>query len=474
MDLEHLASKIREEFPEALRDARTFRGEHTLDIRSEDILPVCRFLRDDPECRDMFIVVPAGTDLSLVVRPRSHPLLTRFQTVSGEKLVWTTFSQDQVDLDYSNPDVLARIVETLLVYVRYGAELVRLDAIAYIWKEAGTRCINLPQAHLVVRLFRSILDEAAPHVALVTETNVPHEENISYFGDGTNEAQLVYNFPLPPLVLHAILTESALRLSRWAADLSPPSPSATFLNYLASHDGIGVVPVKAILPEADVRMLVDRTLACGGHVSYKAETDGTLAPYELNINYWDALADPDGRAPLDTLVHRFLAAHAIMLALRGVPAIYFHSLFGSTGWADGVTRTGNKRAINREKCTRSLLVGELQDKDSRRARVFSGLKGLLSARSSSPCFHPRGAQRILQTEEAVFAVVRTAPDGNERTLCLQNVSGRQRIAHMDLEEAYGFAPSGLKDLITGQLYAVTDFHEVALEPYQVRWLRGLR
>ncbi len=430
------------------------------------------FLRDDSGARNMFIVVPEGSDLSIVVRPRSHPLLTRFQTPSGPRRVWTTFSPDQVDLNYANPEVLARIVETLLFYVEHGAELVRLDAIAYIWKEVGTRCINLPQAHLIVQLFRSVLDAVAPHVALVTETNVPHEENISYFGDGTNEAQLVYNFPLPPLVLHAFITESAAALARWAADLSPPSPSTTFLNYLASHDGIGVVPVKTILPEADIQLLIDRTLARGGLVSYKAGTDGTLSPYELNINYWDALADPGGETPPDTLVQRFLAAHGIMLALRGVPAIYFHSLFGSTGWPEGVALTGSKRAINRQKCARSLLVEELQDVGSRRARVFSGLRRLLAARSSSRCFHPQGAQRVLPAEGAVFAVLRVAPDDTDGVLCLQNVSGKQQVAEVDWEDIWGFVPSELKDLVSGRLLAVTDSQGVALEPYEVAWLQA--
>jgi glucosylglycerate phosphorylase len=361
------------------------------------------FLADEKDARRMFIVVDEGTDLSMVVRPRSQDLLTPFRTPSGRKLVWTTFSADQVDLDYSNPEVLLRMTEILLLYVGHGAELIRMDAIGYIWKKRGTPCINLPEAHLVVQVFRSVLDAVSPRVALVTETNVPHQENISWFGDGANEAQLVYNFSLPPLVLHAFCAGDAGVLAHWAGTLCTPSSDTTFLNFLASHDGIGVVPARGILSDSEIQVLVERTLSAGGLVSYKTGPGGTLVPYELNINYWDALSNPGGTEDLDTGVRRFLAAHAIMLCLAGVPAIYFHSLFGSTGWAEGPTLTGSTRAINRQRLERRQLEAELQA-DSRRRKVLSGLKRLLTARSASPCFHPKGAQRVLRAEGAVFAV----------------------------------------------------------------------
>ena len=96
------------------------------------------FLQDDPKYRDYFIVVEGEPDLSQVVRPRTLPLLTEFTTPSGAKKVWTTFSADQIDLNYANPEVLLDIIDVLLFYVAHGAELIRLDAIAYLWKEIGT------------------------------------------------------------------------------------------------------------------------------------------------------------------------------------------------------------------------------------------------------------------------------------------------------------------------------------------------
>jgi len=426
------------------------------------------FLRDDPRYRDFFIVVPAGVDLSLVVRPRTQPLLTRFVTRRGEQAVWTTFGPDQIDLNYGQPDVLLEMIDVLLFYVTHGAEFIRLDAIAYLWKEPGTTCLHRPQTHQVIQLLRAVLDAVAPHVRLITETNVPHVENLSYFGDGRNEAQLVYNFALPPLVLHAFQTGSAMTLARWAAGLSLPSAQVTFLNFLASHDGIGLNPARGILTEAEIDALVECALAHGGRVSYKDNLDGTRSPYELNINYFDALSDPGADEPLDRQVDRFMAAQAIMLALVGVPGIYVHSLFGSRGWPEGVQLTGHQRAINREKWDRATLEHELNDPLSRRCRVFRRYRRLLCARAAQPAFHPHGEQRVLNASPAVLALLRRGPAGAGPVLCLHNVTARPQVAGVDLVTAFGASPGRLTDLLTGR--TVDARRALRLGPYQVRWL----
>ncbi|GAB4547943.1 MAG: hypothetical protein Fur002_24390 [Anaerolineales bacterium] len=243
-----------------------------------------KFLQDDPRYKDYFIVIDGLPNLSQVVRPRALPLLTHFKTASSEKRVWTTFSADQIDLNFKNPDVLLEILDVLLMYAARGADFIRLDAIAYLWKENGTTCIHLPQTHAVIQFLRAALNEAAPHVQLITETNVPHAENISYFGDGANEAQLVYNFALPPLTLRAFHTGSARILSDWAKTLTLPSDKTTFFNFLASHDGIGLNPARGILSDAEIDALAAKTLAHGGLISYKQNSDGTQSPYEMNIN----------------------------------------------------------------------------------------------------------------------------------------------------------------------------------------------
>lgn len=389
------------------------------------------FLRDEQPHRHFFLTVEGEPDLSQVVRPRASPLLTEFQASSGRRHVWTTFSADQADLDYHHPEVLLEVFDILLFYVERGASFLRLDAIAYLWKEIGTSCIHLPQTHAIIRLLRTVLDEVAPHVRLVTETNVPHEDNISYFGDGRDEAQLVYNFALPPLVLHTLRTGDARVLSRWASSLGTPSDRTTFINFLASHDGIGLNPTLSILSQEEIDGLVDQTKTNGGLISYKENTDGTQSPYELNINYFDALSNPGCEEPLALQVEKFMVAQAIMLCLRGVPGIYFHSLFGSRNWLQGVYSSGHNRTINRQKFQRAELEEELADPKSLRSRIFLRYRNLLFRRSASPAFHPHSGQKILDFGSGVFAVLRSASMGGKAMLCLHNVTAQEQHVSLD-------------------------------------------
>lgn len=379
------------------------------------------FLRDEPSYRDSFIVLEGDPDLSQVVRPRTTPLLTAFETAAGPRRVWTTFGPDQIDNNVKNPDVLLALIDVLLFYVRQAARFIRLDAIAYLWKEIGTSCIHLPQTHRVIQLMRVILDEVAPNVMLITETNVPHRDNVSYFGDGTNEAQLVYNFALPPLVLHSLVSGNAEALTGWAGSLSLPTNRVAFLNFLASHDGIGVTPAAGILQPAEIDDLVGMTEERGGFVSYRRNQDGTASPYELNINYLDALSDPrDGSEQVQ--IDRLITAHAIMLAMPGLPAIYFHSLFGSRGDRAGVEASGIPRRINRQRLTRAEFERELADAGSRRSQILRRLLGLLHQRQACPAFQPGGLTEVLRLEPRIFALRRVSSDGARQALCLHNVS----------------------------------------------------
>ncbi len=411
------------------------------------------FLQDDARYRNYFIIVEDDPDLSQVVRPRALPLLTEFTTPSGVKKVWTTFSADQIDLNYARPDVLLDIIDVLLFYAARGAEFIRLDAIAYLWKEIGTPCIHLPQTHRVIRLLRAVLDEVAPQVMLITETNVPHRDNISYFGDGHNEAQLVYNFALPPLMLHTFHTGDATALSHWAAGLE--RPDGIFFNFLASHDGVGLNPARGILRDDEIDALVQQAIAHGGRVSNKANPDGSTSPYELNINYFDALSDPNGKEALPVQIDRFVAAHAIMLALSGLPGIYFHSLFGSRSWPEGIAQLGYPRAINRQKLDRAEVERELADPHSLRAQVFQRLRHLLQVRAGLDAFDPAGPQQVIELKQAIFAVERGP------VLCLHNVSSQPQSVTLDHNWQRA------RDLLSARRTAT----ELTLQPYEVLWLQ---
>ncbi len=418
------------------------------------------YLSSQPGFEHLAIEVDPAEDLSMVTRPRSLPLLTTFTKKNGRKVhLWTTFSQDQVDLNFESIDVLLAMLRVMLIYVQNGADILRLDAIAYLWKEKGTACIHLPQTHMMVKLFRAILDVVAPHVMLISETNVPHEENISYFGDAGDEAQMVYNFSLPPLLLHCFTTGDVRPLSRWAQTLHLPHPRTAFFNFTASHDGIGVRPLEGLVASRDIERLMQVVTANGGAVSYKQNPDGSQSPYELNITYVDALQG-NGAGGDDWHARRFLASQAIALALPGVPAIYIHSLLGSRNWSAGVRSTGRARSINREKLDALQLMAEIENPGTLRSRIFAAYKRMIQVRRDQPAFHPKAAFKVLGLAQQVFAIIRYA--GNQSLLALTNITSD----HVTVD-AGELSTGASRDLLTNRLYSSG---KVPLAPYGILWL----
>ncbi len=428
------------------------------------------FLQGNPPYTDYYITVDPTTDLSTVTRPRTLPLLTPFKTASGTQHVWTTFSADQADLNYHNPDLLLEIIDLLLFYVSHGAEFIRLDAIAYMWKEIGTTCIHLPQTHRIIQLFRTVLDIVAPHVMLITETNVPHQENISYFGNSQNEAQMVYQFPLAPLILHTFHTGDATKLQHWAANLETLPSTVTFFNFIASHDGIGVRPAEGILTATETQHLAAKTRAYGGHVSYKTNPDGSQTAYELNITLFDALSDPNSAADEALQIDRFITSQAIMLALAGVPGIYIHSLFGSANDSIGVEETGRARSINRQKWLRAEIEAVMANPQARSFKIFQRYVALLRARTTHAAFHPNGQQQIIINNPALFSLLRISPDGQQRILCLHNISAYPQLVELDLSP---LSLSGdLRDVMRGEIIKPVQKQplQLTLAAYEIKWL----
>jgi sucrose phosphorylase len=436
-----------------------------------------KFLAGDPEYSRFFRVFSSREEidddhLRLVLRPRTSDLLSEFATVDGPRWLWTTFSRDQIDLNFREPKTLLEVLEILLYYVRRGADLVRLDAVTYIWHELGTKCAHLVQTHEVVKLVRDVLDAAAPHVGLVTETNVPHADNVTYFGDGTDEAQMVYNFALPPLVLHAFVTGSAETLSAWAAELEPPSATTAFFNFLDSHDGIGLMGARGILPDEEIGKLCDRAGRVGGLVSMRTGEGGAATPYELNVTWWSALNDADAGDDVARKVDRFVASRAIALSLRGVPGIYLLSFFGARNDLDAVRRDGQARSINRSAVREEWLFDQFADPSSIPSRTASRFIDLLGLRAAEPAFHPASLQRVLRLHPRVFAVARTPRGEGASVVAIVEVSGAELEVRLSIAEA-GLADGPLVDLVGGLVHgAVGGEVSLRLRPYQVLWLRG--
>jgi glucosylglycerate phosphorylase len=436
------------------------------------------FLNGNPYYEDIFTwfaedeTIPDNL-MAKILRPRTSDLLSPFPSIRGEVKVWTTFSADQIDLNFKSPTVLLKVMEILLFYVGKGADIIRLDAVTYLWEEIGTSGANLPQDHAIVKLLRAVLDAVAPYVTLITETNVPHEENVKYFGNGSDEAQMVYNFALPPLVLHTFYTQDATAILDWADTLEKVSDTATFLNFLDSHDGIGVPGVKDILPEEAIQEMVKRIERHGGFVSYRSDGSGGRQPYELNSTWFSAINDPGADEDIELQVRRFVASRAISFSLRGVPAIYLHGAIGSMNDREAVFVTRSNRSINRHHIEETTLVESFHDPESLWSMIRNIQGPLIQARIGRKAFHPNGGQQIVRLDKGVFSLVRTSRDGSEKILCLINVTDapRQVSCPQDLLSAKA---SQWRDAITERRYPLSSGRwEHVLDPYQVLWLEPM-
>ncbi|EFP7618717.1 extracellular solute-binding protein [Shigella dysenteriae] len=364
------------------------------------------YLQQHPGFEDFFIAVDPQTDLSAVTRPRALPLLTPFQMDDNStRHLWTTFSDDQIDLNYRSPEVLLAMVDVLLCYLEKGAEYVRLDAVGFMWKELGTSCIHLEKTHLIIKLLRSIIDNVAPGTVIITETNVPHKDNIAYFGEGDDEAHMVYQFSLPPLVLHAVQKQNVEALCQWAQSLSLPSGKTTWFNFLASHDGIGLNPLRGLLPESEILELVEALQQEGALVNWKNNPDGTRSPYEIKVTYMDALSRRESSD--EERCARFILAHAILLSFPGVPAIYIQSILGSRNDYAGVEKLGYNRAINRKKYHSEEITRELNDEATLRHAVYHELSRLITLRRSHNEFHPDNNFTIDTVNSSVMRIQRS-------------------------------------------------------------------
>ncbi|PCF94201.1 sugar phosphorylase [Vreelandella nigrificans] len=422
--------------------------------------------------RDYFIEVDPETDVSQVTRPRSSPLLVPISTRRGTRHLWATFSEDQIDLNFENPDVLLEFVGILLFYLQQGVRMIRLDAVAFLWKRLGTTCIHLPETHTVVRLLRAIVDEIAPGTLLITETNVPHAENISYFGlerlpkGAPDEAHMVYQFALPPLLLHTLTRGEATTLQTWLASLPVLPKQCTYLNFTASHDGIGVRPLEGLLPDHERDALLELMHRFGGFVSMRSNPDGSDTPYEINITWFEAMRGTR-RGPDPWQIARFICSQAIMLSLQGIPALYLHTLTGTLNDVEGVERSGRLRSINRRRWKFDELALLLESPSTPTHDVFHALCLLLELRRNEPCFHPHAAQRVLPTPPELLAIERGPLGEGRRLLALFNVTDSPLPF-----DNFGEPLSQLLGLHDWQLLnSDTSWREdAALPPYAVRWL----
>ena len=423
-----------------------------------------QFIEDKEPGRNYFIEVSPSADLSAVVRPRTNPLLKEVNTAAGTKYVWTTFSEDQIDLDFSNPDVFIEILRIFLLYLQKGARIIRLDAIAFLWKKIGTSCLHLPETHEMVKLLRDIAEYVNPASIILTETNVPNKENLSYFGN-FDEAHIVYQFSLPPLLLHALYSGNSKYLNQWAESMPDLPDGATFFNFTASHDGIGVRPLEGILPEKERDDMMEAMKKAGGYVSYKTNADGTHSPYEINITYWDATKITENG--IDKLqIERFICSQTIMMALRGIPAFYIHSFLATPNYHEGVKKTGEYRAINRKKWRWKTLTSALNRVNSTSQIVQESLNRRLIIRKANEAFHPDAKQTILPIHNHLFVIKRFST--NQTIISASNINSQVFETSLPTLTNHEYPSSRWKNLLNQEEFSGDAY--ITLAPYETVWL----
>ncbi|HBE96311.1 MAG TPA: alpha-amylase, partial [Verrucomicrobiales bacterium] len=318
----------------------------------------------------------------------------------------------------------------------------------------------LPQTHELIRLFRTLIEHVKPDAVIITETNIPNQENLAYFGN-CNEAHSIYNFSLPPLLLHAITTGKSFYLKQWMMRMPPAQSGTTYFNFIASHDGIGLRPAEGLLSDEEIDSLVDLMRKRGGLISERALAGGEKRPYEINISLFDALGGED----------EFFCAHTVLLALEGIPALYIHSLLGTFNDYERYERTNHNRHINRHQWNADELDCFLNDSESHHARVLARMLGLIEIRKSQPAFHPNATQFTLHLGDEIFAFWRQSVDRRNNVFCIHNIS--QYKQEIPVSSINLISTEDWIDLLSGKELEA-EVSEIVLEPYQSVWLANRR
>ncbi len=428
------------------------------------------FLKEKRPGKNYFYIIDKDYDCSKVVRPRDHNLLSEIKFLNEKKFLWCTFSHDQIDLNFKNPEVLLEFINLILTFASYGIKIFRLDAVAFIWKKSGTTCLNLAQTHEIIKLLRDIVDQLEKDIIIVTETNLPKQENLSYFGKN-DEAHWVYNFPLPPLIINTFLFEDSSALTKWSMKMPPAQIGNAYLNFISSHDGIGMRPAEGLLTDKEIKKMLQRLKKNGSQFSMRKLSNGKEKVYEANISLFDALkfTDSDKKGKFD--LKRFIAAHSIILAIEGVPAFYFNSLFATKNDEKAFASSRIKRNLNRYKWDYSSLISLLNEKDSIEYNSYDAFKKLISIRKVQPAFHPNATQFTLNLDKNIFSVWRQSRDRKQSIFALTNVSSKtvklnsNQINLIDDEQWFDLLSPNEK---------ITDGQFIKLNPYQTVWITNFK
>ncbi len=408
-------------------------------------------------------------DWSMVVRPRSSSLFSQINTEDGPKQVWTTFGPDQIDLNWHNPKMTIEFLNLIITYLSYGIKWLRLDAVGFIWKESGTTCLHLPKAHSIVKILRILLNELLEDGVLITETNVPQKENLSYLIP-EDEAHMAYNFPLPPILLEAIITSRADILNSWIFDWPKLPDNTTLFNFTASHDGVGLRALEGLMNEQRIKDLLINCEKRGGLVSHRRLSNGYDKPYELNISWWSAMED-SGRDSNRFQFERFILSQLLVMALKGVPAFYLPALLASENDIKSFSMTGQRRDLNREKFKLENLFSIFNNPESYPNKNLKYLRNAMDVRSELNQFHPSSEMECLSKGRSDIVVIKRGK-GPESVFAIHNMTENKINYQLNDNDLLGKTDNdfNMRDFLESNKY---NCKNINLDPFQVIWLGSL-
>jgi amylosucrase/maltose alpha-D-glucosyltransferase/alpha-amylase len=394
---------------------------------------------------------------------------------SMRKWVWTTFHTYQWDLNYENPEVFNRMAEEMLFLANQGVEILRLDAVAFLWKRVGTTCQNLPEAHLLIQAFNAVAAIAAPGMVLKSEAIVHPDEVRKYIG--REECPLSYNPELMALLWDALATRDVRALRRATADGFQLPAGCAWVNYARCHDDIGWafsdddISASGFDPAAHRRFLsafytgrFDGSFARGQPfqeepATGQARISGTLASL---CGVEAALDDGDPEA-LELAIRRVLLLKGLLMSMSGIPLLYLGDEIGMLndyGYEGDPRKAGDSRWLHRAPFDWARAE-ERDDPETVPGRIFHGILRLIRLRTQAPAFQRSGTEIADTGNDHVFGFLRTA--GGHTAFVLANFSEEPQAVEARRLRRQGLRKSVL-DLYTGR--TLTAAHELTLEPYQ--------
>jgi amylosucrase len=399
-----------------------------------------------------------------------------------QQWVWTTFNSFQWDLNYANPELFRAMAEEMLFLANAGVEILRLDAVAFIWKRMGTSSENQPEAHLIIQAFNAIARIACPALLFKSEAIVHPDDVVSYISP--HECQLSYNPLLMALLWEALATREVRLLEHSMRHRFALPPGCAWINYLRSHDDIGWTFADDDAAGLGINAYDHRRFL---NAFYTGRFDGSFArgvPFQENPETGDArvsgtLASLAGleqalhsgdETLLEMAIRRIVLLHSVILSIGGIPLLYLGDELGTLNdysYTEEPAKAEDSRWAHRP-ATDWTRAGERHDALTVQGRIFAELTRLIALRKEQPALWDGGLEVIDTGSPHLFGYARHHE--GQRLLVVTNFSEQSHVMDANRLRAYGVGYHFV-DRVRGGSFSAEE--PLILEPYGFVWLEAL-